>query len=182
MARVTEMFRRPRWSDGRVVSYRQDRVALGFHLLSLASAITVLILWMVFSGWAAWWVLIPVNAAINIALEQIAKIRSRRAVLRVEAISGVEQAPITEQAPVEVGIEDWINFKNKRFIKRLDDYVIRYCDRNAAKFMTRAETAEVSGDHKSAAKYLRKAERERRQAQKYKRGIERQDERQGRFF
>ena len=100
------MFGRPRWSDDRIVSYRQDQIALGLHMWSMASGITVTILWIASSGWAAWWVLIPASAAINLALEHLARIRLRRAVLRVEALSGTEQALVAEQEPVELGLED----------------------------------------------------------------------------
>jgi len=161
------MFRRVRWSDGRLVSYRQDHVALGLHLWSLASGITVTVLWIASSSWAAWWVLIPVSAAINLALEQIARIRLRRAVVRVEALSGTEQALVAEQEPVEVGLEDWINFKLRRF----DSYMIRGCDRAAEKLSARAETAEADGNQKSAAKYRRRAERQRKVGDRWRRAV-----------
>ena len=167
MARVAEAFRRVRWSDGRLASYRQDRVALGLHLWSQASGITVTILWIASSSWAAWWVLIPASIANSVGFELVARNRMRRAVLRIEAVRGAEQAPVAEEAPVEVGLEDWINFKLRRF----DDWFIRYCDRDAAKFMTRAETAKASGDQKSAAKYLRKAERERKLGERWRRAV-----------
>ena len=159
------MFRRPRWSDGRIVSYRQDQLAFGLHLWSLASGITVTIMWIFYSRWAAWWVLIPVSAAINLALEHLARTRLRRAAMRVEALNGAEQAAVAEHAPVEIGLEDWFNFKLKRF----DGYMIRGCDRTAQKLLVRAETAEANGNQKSAAKYRRRAERQRDWGERWRR-------------
>lgn len=152
MARVKEAFRRVRWSDGRPVSYRQDRVALGLHLWSLVSGITVTALWIVSSSWEAWWVLIPLSIANSVGLEVVARNRLRRAVLRVEALDSAGQAL------VKMGPGHWINQQLSRF----DDYGIRLCDRKAEEFQARAETALASGKQRSAAKYLRRAERERK--------------------
>ncbi|WP_419931115.1 hypothetical protein [Candidatus Poriferisodalis sp.] len=58
----------------------------------------------------------------------------------------------------EIGLEDWINFKLNRFY----DYGIRLCDRKAVDFQARAETAMANGKQRSAARYLRRAERERK--------------------
>ena len=147
-----EAFRRVRWSDGRPVSYRQDRVALGLHLWSLISGITVTILWISSSSWAAWWVLIPLSIANGVGFEFVARIRLRRAVLRVEALGSAGRAL------VKMGPGHWINQQ----INRFDDYGIRLCDRKAEEFQARAEIALASGKQKSAAKYLRRAERERK--------------------
>lgn len=152
MARVMEAFRRVRWSDGRPVSYSQDRVALGLHLWSLISGITVTILWISSSSWAAWWVLIPLSIANGVGFEFVARIRLRRAVLRVEALGSAGRAL------VKMGPGHWINQQ----INRFDDYGIRLCDRKAEEFQARAEMALASGKQKSAAKYLRRAERERK--------------------
>lgn len=152
MARVMDAFRRVRWSDGRLVSYRQDRVALGLHLWSQASGITVTVLWIISSSWAAWWVLIPLGIANGIGFEFVARNRLRRAVLRVEALGSAEQAL------VKVGPRHWINQQ----INRFDDYAIRSCDRKAEECQARAETALASGNQRSAARYLRRAERERK--------------------
>ncbi len=152
MARLKAALRRVRWSDGRPVSYRQDRVALGLHLWSQASGITVTILWIMSSSWAAWWVLIPASIANGVGFEFVARNRLRRAVLRVEALGSAGEAL------VKVGHGHWINQQ----LNRLDDWAIRSCDRKAEEFQARAETAKANGDQISAAKYLRRAERERK--------------------
>ena len=159
MARVKEAFRRVRWSDGRLVSYRQDRVALGLHLWSQASGITVTVLWIISSSWAAWWVLIPMSIAHGVGLELVARNRLRRVALRVEVLGS------DRKAQVKARLMDPLS--------RLDDYVIRYCDRSAEKFMTRARAARTRGDQESEAKCLRRAERERRHGQWYERTVER---------
>ena len=163
MARVTAAFRRVRWSDGRLVSYRQDRVALGLHLWSQASGITVTILWIASSRWAAWWVLIPVSIANGVGFELVARNRLRRAVLRVEALGSAGQEL------VRMGPGHWINQQLSRF----DDYAIRSCDRKAEEFQARAETAQANGNQQSAARYLRRAERERKYSRWYKHLAER---------
>ena len=152
MARVMDAFRRVRWSDGRLVSYRQDQIALGLHLWSLVSGITVTVLWINSSSWAAWWVLIPLSIANGVGFEFVARIRLRRAVLRVEALgSGGQQL-------VSMGPGHWINQQLSRF----DDYAVWKCDQKAEEFQARAETAEASGNQRAAARYLRRAERERK--------------------
>ena len=145
-------FRRPRWSDGRIVSCRQDRVALGLHLWSMASGITVTILWIASSRWAAWWVLIPLSIANGVGFELVARNRLRRAVLQVEALGS------EGQALVKVGPAHWINQQLDRFY----DYGIRLCDQKAEEFQARAETAKANGRQWTAARYLRRAERERK--------------------
>ncbi len=155
MARVTAAFRRVRWSDGRLVSYRQDRVALGLHLWSQATGITVTILWIASWRWAAWWVLIPASIANGAGFELVARNRLRRVVLRVETLGSAGQEL------VRMGPGHWINQQLSRF----DDYGIRLCNRKAEEFQARAETAQASGNHRSAAKYLRRAERERKYSQ-----------------
>ncbi|WP_420625838.1 hypothetical protein [Candidatus Poriferisodalis sp.] len=159
MTWVTEVLGRVRWSDGRLASYREDHVAFGLHLLSMASAIAVTIVWMVSSRWAAWWVLIPLSIASSLALEFIARIRLRRTVRRVEAL-GVEG-----RDRAKVSLREEINHQ----ISRFDDYAIRSCDQKAEEFLARAEAARASGDQKSAAKYLRRAGRERKYSEWCKR-------------
>ena len=159
---ATEVLRRARWSDGRLASYREDHVAFGLHLLSMASAIAVTILWMVSSRWAAWWVLIPLSIASSLALELVARIRLHRAVLRVETQGG------RGRAQVKVSLEDWVNQQLSRF----DDYAIRSCSQKAEEFQARAETARASGNKKSAAKCLRRAERERKRSERWRRAVE----------
>ncbi len=161
---MAEVFRRVRWSDGRPVSYRQDRVALGLHLWSLASGFTVTVLWIASSRWAAWWVLIPLSIANGVGFEIVARNRLRRAVLQVEALGSAGQAQ------VKARLTDPIS--------RLDDYVVQRYNRKAEEFMTRAEMAKASGDQKSEAKCLRLAERHRFWGQWYERTVERY----GRFF
>ena len=163
MIRVTERLRRVRWSDGRLISYRQDRVALGLHLWSLTSGITVTVLWIASSRWAAWWVLIPLSIANGVGFEFAARNRLRRAVLRIEAL-GSER-----RALVKVGPGHWIN----RQLRRFDDYGIRLCDRKAEEFQARAETAKANGKQWTAARYLRRAERERKYSQWCRRLAER---------
>ena len=167
MTWVSERIRRVRWSDGRPASYRQDQIALGLHLWSMASGITVTVLWIASSSWAAWWVLIPLSIANGVGFELVARNRLRRAVLRIEALSDAEQDAIAEQEPVEVGLEDWFNFKLRRF----DDYMIRGCDRTAEKLLARAETAEAIGNQKSAARYRRRAERQRECGDRWRRAV-----------
>ncbi len=163
MARVTAAFRRVRWSDGRLVSYRQDRVALGLHLWSQASGITVTILWIASSSWAAWWVLIPASIANGVGCELVARNRLRRGMLRVEALGSAGKAL------VKVGPGHWINHQLSRF----DDYAIRSCDRKAEEFQARAETAQANGNQKSSVRYSRRAERERKYSRWYKHLAER---------
>ena len=158
------MLRRVRWSDGQLVSYRQDLVALGLHMWSVASGITVTVLWIGSSRWAAWWVLIPVSLANSLSSEFIARVRLRRAVRRTEALGSAGQAQIKTRLMDPV--------------RRFDDWVISKCDRKAAEFLARAETARASGDRASEARYLRRAERERKYGQWYERTVERY----GRFF
>ncbi|WP_423919900.1 hypothetical protein [Candidatus Poriferisodalis sp.] len=162
MTWVTEVLGRVRWSDGRLASYRQDHVAFGLHLLSMASAITVTILWMVTSRWAMWWVLVPMSIASNLALEFIARIRLRRTVRRVEALG------VAGRDRVKVSLKEEINHQLSHF----DDYAIRSCDRKAEEFLARAATARASGGKKSDAKYLRRAERERKYSEWYRRIVE----------
>jgi len=157
------VLRRVRWSDGRTVSYRQDRIALGLHLWSQASGITVTILWIASSSWAAWWVLIPLSIANGVGFELVARNRLRRAVLRAEALGS------EGQALAKVGPAHWINQRLSRF----DDYVIRSCDRKAEEFQARAEIAQANGNQRAAAKYLRRAERERKYSQFCRRIAER---------
>ena len=162
MRRVPETLGRVRWSDGRLASYREDHVALGLHLLSMASGIAVTILWMVSSRWAAWWVLIPLSIANNLALELVARIRLRRIVRRVEALG------VAGRDRAKVSLKDQINHQLSRF----DDYAIRSCDQKAEEFLARAATARASGNKKSAAKCLRRAERERKYSEWCRRAIE----------
>ncbi|MDE0133489.1 MAG: hypothetical protein OXM54_01500 [Acidimicrobiaceae bacterium] len=152
MTWITEMFRRVRWSDGLPVSYRQDRVALGLHLWSQASGITVTILWIASSRWAAWWVLIPLSIANGVGFQLVARNRLRRAVQRVEALGSAGQAL------VKVGPAHWTNQQLNRFY----DYGIRLCDQKAEEFQARAESAKADGKQWTAARYLRRAERERK--------------------
>ncbi len=152
MAWVAETFRRVRWSDGGLVSYRQDRVALGLHLWSQASGVTVTILCIISSSWAAWWVLIPLSIAHSVGLELVARNRLRRVALRVDALGSAGQAL------VKMGPGHWINQQFSRF----DDYGIRLCDRKAEEFQARGEAALAKGNQRSAARYLRRAERERK--------------------
>lgn len=149
---VKKILRGVRWSDGRPVSYRQDRVALGLHLWSQASGITVTILWIASSRWAAWWVLIPLSIANGVGFELVARNRLRRAVQRVEALGSAGQAL------VKVGPAHWINQQLSRF----DDYAIGLCDRKAEEFQARAEAAKANDKQWTAARYLRRAERERK--------------------
>ncbi|WP_420621540.1 hypothetical protein [Candidatus Poriferisodalis sp.] len=162
MTWVTEVLGRVRWSDGRLASYREDHVAFGLHLLSMASAIAVTIVWMVSSRWAAWWVLIPLSIASSLALELVARIRLRRTVRRVETQGG------RGRAQVKASVEDWVNQQLSRF----DDYAIRSCDQKAEEFLARAEAARASGDQKSAAKYRRRAGRERKYSERWRRAVE----------
>lgn len=155
MTWATEIFRRPRWSDGRIVSYLQDRIALGLHLWSQASGLTVTVLWIASSSWAAWWVLIPLSIANGVGFEFVARNRLRRAVLRAEALGS------EGQALAKVGPAHWINQRLSRF----DDYVIRSCDQKAEEFQARAEMAQANGNQRAAARYLRRTERERKYSQ-----------------
>lgn len=75
--------------------------------------------------------------------------------LRAEALGSAGKALI------KLGPGHWINQQLSRF----DDYGIRLCDRKAEEFQARAEAAKASGNHRSAAKYLRRAERERKYSQ-----------------
>lgn len=147
-----KMLRRVRWSDGRLVSYRQGQVALCLHLWSLGSGLTVTILWIASSSWAAWWVLIPLSIANGVGFELVARTRLRRAVLRVEALGSAGQALVI------AGPAHWINQQLNRFY----DYGIRLCDRKAEEFQARAETAKANGKQWTAARYLRRAARERK--------------------
>lgn len=150
--RVRKILRGVRWSDGRPVSYRQDRVALGLHLWSQASGLTVTVLWIASSSWAAWWVLIPLSIANGVGFELVARNRLRRAVLRAEALGS------EGQALVKVGPAHWTNLQLSRFY----DYGIRLCDRKAEEYQARAETAKANGKQWTAARYSRRAARERK--------------------
>lgn len=147
------MFRKPRWADGSPISYRQDRTALGLHLWGTTSAVTVTVLWLMSSGWAGWWALIPVSITVSVGSELAARRRLRHVAAQTDA--GRMKARLIDPL-------GWF-----------DTWVAGVFARYADKYTARAAAAKARGDQAGEAKWLQRAERERGYSRTYERVVDR---------
>jgi hypothetical protein len=137
-----------RRSDGQLASYRNDGVALGLHLLSLALLVaTPLGAWLSDSLGSWWWALWLLSLTADI----LARMRLRRSVRIVEGLGAEATRSFDEQ-----------------LMNRTYDFAARHSDIAEEKLLARAAEAEDRGDRQSADRYRRKADRERERAERYR--------------
>lgn len=166
--KILRLFRRVRWSDGRVVKFRFDRVAwilmIPTHILHMLGIILVLGL---FGSFPYWWLLVIFPA--GLLLGAAANARLRFAVDQVERL-GVTEA--SKHSSDSASFEWFARVSGWR--AQAIEWCAYRCDRSEQKFLGKADSAAAMGNHRSAAKYRERAVREHRYADFIRRQAERQ--------
>lgn len=155
--KIVRLIHRARWSDGTVVKFHFDRLA--WCLMALAHALHILgilLALLVFDSLVQWWLLVVVS--VGLAVGGLANTRLHIAANRAEEL-GVTK----ESAPNEVSFEWYARLSGLR--ARALEYCARRCEISERDLLEKADAAAVSGDHRSAENYRRRAERERRWAE-----------------
>lgn len=158
LKRVLTVFLLPVYrSDGQAASYRNDGVALGLYLLSLALLVAIpLVVWLYGAGNRFAWLLV----LLMVIVQFLATVRLRRSIRVMEGL----------------GNEGSLSF-DARFLHRLSEFVARRSAISEEKLLARSTEATARGDQRSAARYRARATRARKSAGEMRDLVEKERER-----